>query len=638
MKSSRSVLFIAAVYSMCQNSMQQTITADRINRRLWEMKGMKKRILWPVILAIATVYFLTSETTLAFPLLMDPASVFCLPVTAGIAFLYLKAFFPFEKRRLILSLISGLLMGLMFILGIRYSLNEIPAPTAFGFLTALSAATLLFSAFTGIFLRLIPFVSKAEAETKESGKKSGIKPLALIFLITFAVYMTALLAVYPGVYSYDASVQILQVFGSDPLTSHHPVLHTLFLCGSLKIGEALFHSYQIGLALYSLIQITVMAAVFSFVLYRMMRRNAPLWLVLASWLFLAANPYMQVLVLLTTKDVLFSAFFLLAFDFSVDMISDPEHFFQSRALTAGFFLSALFSCFFRNQGIYVFVFFSLFALLFFIRYKKKNGGARPLASRWLIFSVALAAVYLTVNGPVFTSLGVEKGDTKEMLSVPMQQLARVWHEKPESLSKEERAYIEALILPDALEGYVRVNADPVKSGFQTEVVKNDPGTFIKTWAAIGAKEPLVYLDSFLMGNWGYWYPGETQYWINYIVFDGSFMEEEYNILHIFRNSRFPQYESYLRSISLTPEYEKIPLLALILNQAFPFWLMLITGTALLYRRQAALLVPLSFVFGYFGTLLLGPVTCVRYALPLIVCVPLMAEILLYRTRERITKE
>lgn len=601
------------------------------------MTGTKRRILWSAVLAIATVYFLTSKTTLAFPLLMDPASIFCVLVTAGIAFLYLKAFFPFEKRRLFLSLISGLLMGLMFILGVRYSLNEIPAPTAFGFLTALLAATLLFSAFTGLFLQMIPFMSKAEA-AGECGKKSGIKRLALIFLITLAVYMTALLAVYPGVYSYDASVQILQVFGSDPLTSHHPILHTLFLCGSLKMGEILFHSYQIGLAVYSLLQITAMAAVFSFVLYRMMRRNAPLWLLLASWLFWAANPYMQVLVLLTTKDVLFSAFFLLAFDFSIDMISDPEHFFKSHALMAGFFLSALFSCFFRNQGIYVFVFFSLFALLFFIRYKKKSGGARPLASRWLVFSVALAAIYLTVNGPVLTSLGVEKGDAKEMLSVPMQQLARVWHEKPESLSKEERSYIEALILPDALEGYVRVNADPVKSGFQTEIVKNDPGTFIKTWAAIGAKEPLTYLDSFLMGNWGYWYPGATQYWIDYIVFDGSFMEAEYNILHIFRNSRFPQYENYLRNISLTPEYEKIPLLALILNQAFPFWLMLVTGTALLYRRQAALLVPLSFIFGYFGTLLLGPVTCVRYALPLMVCVPLMTELLLYRTRERIEKE
>ena len=145
-----------------------------------------------------------------------------------------------------------------------------------------------------------------------------------LFAVTFAVYAAAFLAVYPGIYSYDASVQVLQFFGDNPVTSHHPILHTLFLCGSLKAGEVLFHSYQAGLALYSLIQITFMAAVITFVLYRMVRRNVPNWLVILSWLFLAANPYMQVLALLTTKDVLFGAFFLLTFDFSIDMVSDPE--------------------------------------------------------------------------------------------------------------------------------------------------------------------------------------------------------------------------------------------------------------------------------------------------------------------------
>ncbi|MCQ4991643.1 hypothetical protein NE599_22115, partial [[Clostridium] symbiosum] len=96
---------------------------------------MKKRVIWDAIAAYATVFFLTSDTLLAFPLLMEPSSVFCLPVTAGIAFLYLKAFFPFDRRRILISFVSGIQMGLMFILGVRYSVNEVPAPSAFGFLT-----------------------------------------------------------------------------------------------------------------------------------------------------------------------------------------------------------------------------------------------------------------------------------------------------------------------------------------------------------------------------------------------------------------------------------------------------------------------------------------------------------------------
>ena len=137
-------------------------------------------------------------------------------------------------------------------------------------------------------------------------------------------------------------------------------------------GEVLFHSYQAGLALYSLIQITFMALVITFVLYRMVRKKRSKLAGYSLLALLAANPYMQVLALLTTKDVLFGAFFLLTFDFSIDMVSDPERFFSSRIMQAGFFLSAFFSCLFRNQGIHVFIFFSLFAIVFFIRHKKQR--------------------------------------------------------------------------------------------------------------------------------------------------------------------------------------------------------------------------------------------------------------------------
>ena len=105
------------------------------------------------------------------------------------------------------------------------------------------------------------------------------------------------------------------------------------------------------------------------------------------------------------------------------------------------------------------------------------------------------------------------------------------------------------------------------------------------------------------------------------------MEDEYNVLHIFRNSRFPWYNNYLRTISLTPEFEKIPLLSLILNQAFPFWLMLAAGTVSIYRKQTCLLVSFVADSGYWGRSLLGPVTGVRYAFPLMLCVPPLFELL-----------
>ena len=54
------------------------------------------------------------------------------------------------------------------------------------------------------------------------------------------------------------------------------------------------------------------------------------------------------------------------------------------------------------------------------------------------------------------------------------------------------------------------------------------------------------------------------------------------------------------------------------------------GTAALWsiwKKKYRNLFPLLLIFGYWGTLLLGPVTSLRYALPLIYCVPRMAELL-----------
>mgnify|MGYP000364541506 CR=1 FL=1 len=114
-------------------------------------------------------------------------------------------------------------------------------------------------------------------------------------------------------------------------------------------------------------------------------------------------------------------------------------------------------CLFRNQGIYVFLFFCLGSLPVFT---KKSVSQ----NRFIGASLLVAALWYVLSGPIPTAFGVGKGDAREMLCVPMQQLARMYHEVPEKLTPEEKEYIETLIDPQALSEYVRVNADPVKNG------------------------------------------------------------------------------------------------------------------------------------------------------------------------------
>ena len=284
-------------------------------------------------------------------------------------------------------------------------------------------------------------------------------------------------------------------------------------------------------------------------------------------------------------------------------------------------------CLFRNQGIYVFLFFVLAACLFL---RKKV----YCKNRFIRASLLVAALWYVLSGPIPTAFGVGKGDAREMLCVPMQQLARMYHEVPEKLTPEEKEYIETLIDPQALSEYVRVNADPVKNGFHTEVMQADIGRFVRTWAEIGKRHLGIYLDSFLMGNWGYWYMGDSQYWISYILYDGAYLEGNLNILHITRNSHFQALSDWLREATLTPAFQSVPVLSVLLNQAFPFWLMLFAAGFAVWKHRAYEIIPLMLLLGCWGTLLLGPVVSLRYALPLIYCVPRLLEMIVGLTGKR----
>ena len=139
----------------------------------------------------------------------------------------------------------------------------------------------------------------------------------------------------------------------------------------------------------------------------------------------------------------------------------------------------------------------------------------------------------------------------------------------------------------------------------------------------------MFIDSFLFGSYGYFYMDESPYWITYILFDGAWLTDEYNILNIKRNSLFPLYEKYLRKVSVDLVQEKIPVLSIILNEAFPFWVCIVALAVLVYNKKWKLLIPLLIVIGFWGTTLLGPLIAIRYAFPIIVCVPTMFMLMIY---------
>lgn len=87
-----------------------------------------------------------------------------------------------------------------------------------------------------------------------SGAQVFFGSLLLLCLAWLPIY----LAYYPGICAYDAPVQTGQIV-EHYYFDHHPIVHTLLLQGMLWLGTQLFGSMNAGMALYTALQMLLLA-------------------------------------------------------------------------------------------------------------------------------------------------------------------------------------------------------------------------------------------------------------------------------------------------------------------------------------------------------------------------------------------
>ena len=161
--------------------------------------------------------------------------------------------FLFEKKELILSFVLSCFYSLVFTLGDELDvLNNI----AWTYKTLFRIALGYFS-FYGPILVLFGLIKRRKNSISNIviDKKLFLKSYLIILGFGFLTF----LALYPGVYGYDAGFQILETTSNKVrLSTHFSLLHSEFLGVFVNIGLNIFKSAEIGLALYSLIQLSIL--------------------------------------------------------------------------------------------------------------------------------------------------------------------------------------------------------------------------------------------------------------------------------------------------------------------------------------------------------------------------------------------
>lgn len=117
--------------------------------------------------------------------------------------------------------------------------------------------------------------------------------------VDFSLLAAGFFAYYPSVFAYDAEGQLYQVLSED-YSTHHPLVHTLFLGAFFRLGIAA-GSISTGMAVHSAVQMALMAGAFGRALSFLHRRRGSGRARAVLFLFFALFPANSVLAVSTTR-------------------------------------------------------------------------------------------------------------------------------------------------------------------------------------------------------------------------------------------------------------------------------------------------------------------------------------------------
>lgn len=350
---------------------------------------------------------------------------------------------------------------------------------------------------------------------------------AAAFAASAFIDMIFLLAFFPGVMEYDSYVQMCQVYG-EPYSNHHPWLHTMLIKLIYQLGQSVLGSNNRAFALYSLFSICMLsfafAGVIAFLRYKGVKGR---YLVILGAIYLL-SPINQMYSITMWKDIPFAVSVIL-FMLLLCLLKDDETKSGFKRVCWILLIPVSFCvCFFRSNGLYVFL--GMIPFLIWAFWKQKKAVIAVIGVVLL-----LGAVY---KGPIFDYFEVEEPDTIESLSIPAQQIAAVIANEG-VISEEQRALLSRVIdlekVPEAYfssPGCSDAIKELVRETDNQQYIVDHAALFLKTWVQLFGANKRIYVRAFIAETEGYWY-----HKISFPFIWATYIQE--NGMGIYRASQLP---------------------------------------------------------------------------------------------------
>ena len=347
----------------------------------------------------------------------------------------------------------------------------------------------------------IPKVINYNIEMKKILKHSPIFIFAISFCIIVCCWSIYLLKYYPCNISPDSLAEIKMILNNfSTVSDHHPIIHILFIALPLTVGLHFFNNINTALFLYSLLQVIIMASIFSYLISFLYKRKVPNFVLIAILAYFALVPMHGFYSIVMWKDVLFAGLLLLL---TINLYKILEKDEIDIFTKTSFIVVSLLTIFFRNNAVYMYFLVAITSFFFFKKHYK-----------YFIFAFCIVfGVYGLVKGPVFSYFNVVKSSSAEYIGMPLQQIGRMVYKNVELTTEETKLINNLLSVDEMKKSYNPLVSDGIKfnKNFNIKAFDNNKFKYLNLWLHLVIKHPVVAVEAYLTSTLGYWYPN-VEYW------------------------------------------------------------------------------------------------------------------------------
>lgn len=456
------------------------------------------------------------------------------------------------------------------------------------------------------------------------------KKVVILALILLLCWLPYIIIFYPGSANPDVGDQLGQFFHNSTMcwtakyvnlvnperslwNNHHPVFHTLILGLFVEFGKNIGHK-TIGLFCLTMIQIILMIGVFAYIILYLKKVNVNKKIVRIIFVFYALWPLAPLTTLSLCKDTFFTICVLIATIMLFHMLKSPVDFYENKKNLIGLIIVFILMGLFRNNGLYLLI----VALPIFLLIGK---GAR----KRIFVSFLIPIIFLGVFMPkvVFRAAQIAPGSEKEMLSVPLQQVARVLKEHEKKISTKDKKIIENTMCPGRdyhflIQVYNPRFADPVKATYNKQQTAKQKQDFLKVWKKYLFRYPGVYIQAAINNNYEYFY--YERYGKGVLYYNGITVEKEY-FLGMENSPRTKAIRSKIWNTMYS--IKENPYIGWIFNIGFYMNIFIIIMVYALIKKKYKTIAAFSLIILNMGINLIGPIVYMRYAYFFIMSIPLI---------------